>query len=158
MIVKGIIDEDFVNYRVPSMVIECGYCNMKCGIQNCQNAHLLTAPDIVIDNVKLAERYINNPITKAVVLQGLDPLGNTESVNQTLEFINILRGYGCDDDVVIYTGFDKHEISDVVEFIKTYFKNIVVKFGRYKPELDARRDDILGVQLASSNQYAERIC
>ena len=29
MIVKGIIDEDFVNYKKPSMVIEFPYCDLK---------------------------------------------------------------------------------------------------------------------------------
>lgn len=158
MIIKGIIDEDFVNYKKPAMVIECGYCNMKCGADKCQNAHLLTTPDIQINDEQIIERYINNPITKAVVLQGLDPLGNTESVNQTLELINKLRGYGCDDDVVIYTGFDRHEIPMVIDFIKNYFNNVIVKFGRYMADLPEKYDEVLGVTLASSNQYAKKIC
>ena len=29
-IVKGIIFEDFVNYKKPSMVIEMPYCDFKC--------------------------------------------------------------------------------------------------------------------------------
>ena len=122
------------------------------------NARLLTAPDIDIKDEQLIERYINNPITKAVVLQGLDPLGNTESVNQTLEFINKLRGYNCNDDIVIYTGFDHHEISSVIEFIKKYFNNVIVKFGRYIVGLPEIYDEVLGVTLASNNQYAKKIC
>ena len=31
MILKGIIDEDFVNYKVPCMVLEFPYCDFKCG-------------------------------------------------------------------------------------------------------------------------------
>lgn len=158
MIVKGIIDEDFVNYKKPAMVIECGYCNMKCGADKCHNVHLLTAPDIQIDDMQLIERYINNPITKAVVLQGLDPLGNAESVNQTLQFINTLRGCGCEDDVVVYTGFNESQIPDVIRFIKKYFNNVIVKFGRYMVDLPEKYDEILGVTLASNNQYAKKIC
>ena len=30
MIIKGLIDEDFINYKKPSMVIEFPYCNFKC--------------------------------------------------------------------------------------------------------------------------------
>ena len=48
MIIKGIIDEDFINYRVPSMVVEFPHCNFKCdkecGRQVCQNSELAAAP------------------------------------------------------------------------------------------------------------------
>ena len=32
----GVISEDFVNYKKPSMVLEFPFCNMKCG-ELCQN-------------------------------------------------------------------------------------------------------------------------
>ena len=45
MIVKGIIDEDFINYKKPSMVIEFPYCSFKCdkecGQPVCQNSSLI---------------------------------------------------------------------------------------------------------------------
>ena len=36
-------------------------------------------------------------------------------------------------------------------------QNIIVKFGRYIPDTDQRYDEVLGVILASDNQYAERL-
>jgi len=30
MIIKGLIDEDFVNYKKPSMTIMMPYCTFKC--------------------------------------------------------------------------------------------------------------------------------
>lgn len=37
------------------------------------------------------------------------------------------------------------------------YKNIVVKFGRYIPGQEKHYDEVLGVYLASDNQYAEKI-
>jgi hypothetical protein len=38
------------------------------------------------------------------------------------------------------------------------FDNIVIKFGRYRPGQQKHFDEVLGVELASDNQYAKRIC
>ena len=37
------------------------------------------------------------------------------------------------------------------------YKNIIVKFGRYVPNQPAHYDEVLGVYLASDNQYAEQL-
>ena len=37
------------------------------------------------------------------------------------------------------------------------FKNIIIKFGRYIPNRNNKYDEILGVTLASDNQFAEKI-
>ena len=37
------------------------------------------------------------------------------------------------------------------------FKNIIIKFGRFIPNDTPRHDSILGVTLASSNQFAQTI-
>ena len=88
MIVKGLIDEDFINYKKPSMVIEMPYCSFKCdkecGQQVCQNSALAKAENISINTGKLVERYLNNPITKAVVFQGLEPF---DSFNDLISFL-----------------------------------------------------------------------
>ena len=44
----------------------------------------------------------------------------------------------------------------IVDFLKSY-KNIIIKFGRFIPNDKPHRDTILGVNLASSNQYAKKI-
>ena len=60
------------------------------------------------------------------------------------------------DDIVIYTGYYKEEIADRIALLSKY-KNIVIKYGRYIPEQKEHYDEVLGVYLASENQYAERI-
>ena len=57
------------------------------------------------------------------------------------------------DDFVIYTGYNLNEIKDEIDKIKK-FKNIVVKLGRFIPNSKKKFDKILGVTLASENQYA----
>lgn len=154
MTLKGIIDEDFVNYRVPSMTLEFPYCDFKCGKEFCQNSPLLNDPNIYIDVNTLCERYLANPITEAVVFQGMEPFWSMKDV---MDFIATLRkDYECNDDIVIYTGFDKDEIPEVIKWLEQ-FPNIIVKFGRFRPNHEPHYDEVLGVNLVSSNQYAERI-
>ena len=64
--------------------------------------------------------------------------------------------YSQIDDIVIYTGYKKYEIENQLAQLKQ-FPNIVVKFGRYIPQQPPVYDEVLGVELASLNQYAERI-
>ena len=152
MKIKGLISEDFVNYKKPAMTIMFPYCTFKCGTEYCQNSPLSKAKDIEIDITDIVIRYLNNPITESVVMQGLEPF---DSWNDLIEFVKQLREL-CDDDIVIYTGYNKEEIIDKVETLCKY-KNIVIKFGRYIPNQEKHYDEVLGVSLASSNQYAERI-
>ena len=70
--------------------------------------------------------------------------------------IKKFRDNGCNDEFVIYTGYNKNEISSQIEALKQ-FKNIIVKFGRFVPGQEKHFDDVLGVYLASPNQRAERI-
>ncbi len=159
MIIKGIIDEDFINYKKPSMVIEFPYCSFKCdkecGRVVCQNSSLANEPNIIISEKKIIGRYISNPITEAIVLQGLEPF---DSIFSALYLIKILRlNYNCHDDVVIYTGYNKEEINKtIIEELK-YLGHIIIKYGRYIPDQEPHYDEVLGVNLASDNQYAERL-
>ena len=82
----------------------------------------------------------------------MEPLDSFEDV---IEFISILRKYS-DSDVILYTGYYKSEIEDKIEQLQK-FPNIIVKFGRFKPNEPHHIDPILGVELASTNQYAEKI-
>ena len=59
----------------------------------------------------------------------------------------------------IYAEYDRNkeeEISEQVLWLKQ-FKNIVIKFGRFVPNQTPHYDEILGVNLASDNQYAKKV-
>ena len=153
MKIKGLISEDFVNYKKPAMTIMFPHCNgFKCGAEYCQNSPLSKAEDIEMDISNIVIRYLNNPITESVVMQGLEPF---DSWNDLIEFVKQLRE-STDDDIVIYTGYYKEEITDRIALLSKY-KNIIIKYGRYIPNQEKHYDEVLGVYLASSNQYAERI-
>ena len=152
MKIKGLITEDFVIYKKASMTIIFPYCTFKCGKDYCQNSSLAKTPIIEISIDDLVNRYINNPITEAVVMQGLEPF---DSWNDLKEFVQKLREYN-NDDIVIYTGYNKDEVSKYIKELSVY-PNIIIKFGRYIPNQDGHYDDVLGVYLISNNQYAERI-
>ena len=152
MKIKGLISEDFVNYKKPAMTIMFPCCNFKCGTEYCQNSPLVKAENIELDISDIVIRYLNNPITESVIMQGLEPF---DSWDDLIGLVDCLR-YSTNDDIVIYTGFNKEEIADKICLL-TKYKNIIIKFGRYIPNQEKHYDEVLGVYLASSNQYAERI-
>lgn len=156
MIIKELQDEDFVNYKKPSMFIafpSCTFkCERECGQKMCQNSKLAQAPDIDINTYEIVDRYLNNPITKSIVMGGLEPFDNWRDL-KTL--VSLLRTQTL-DDIVIYTGYKEEEIKNQLQYLRTY-RNIIIKFGRFIPNQQPHYDDVLGVKLASDNQYAERI-
>lgn len=172
MIVKEIRDEDFTSYRKPSMVIGFPSCTFKCEKEfgcngMCQNLALATAPNIEVGYGHIVDRYLKNPITKAIIMAGLEPFDSALSL---VGLINYFRKH-TDDDIVIYTGYTEEEVKDMKYTIYyswgkqsySYFgeivkhPNIIIKYGRYRPNEESHYDDVLGVKLASSNQYAERV-
>lgn len=161
MRVKAIIDEDFINYKEPSMFIGCISCGGKCAkdggfdISVCQNNDWRDAKVVDVDTEQLVRRYCENGISRAVVFGLLEPF---EQFDEMTDFIRIMRfKYKCDDPVVIYTGYNEEEISEQVKILRKCFKNIIIKYGRFVLGDKKHLDETLGVFLASNNQYAERI-
>lgn len=159
MRVKTIIPERFQDYKLPSMFISTCFCDYKCctelglDIGVCQNAPLVQSENIDISDQTIYEHFVNNPITKAVVIGGLEPM---IQINEVIELINLFRNQGENCPFIIYTGYYSNEIPEPLERLKQY-KNIIVKFGRYIPNSQSKYDEVLGITLASSNQYAEVI-
>lgn len=158
MILKNVIFEDFLQYKKPSMFLIFPFCSFKCdkefGNKICQNSDIAKLQNLEINNNSLIQRYTRNLITKSVVCGGLEPF---DSWDDLILFIREFRKYSS-DDIVIYTGYEEYEISDKIDiFKKEDIKNIIVKFGRYRPNSKSHVDEILGVTLASDNQYAKKI-
>lgn len=152
MKLKDVVFEDFTNYKKASMFLIFPNCSFKCG-DFCQNKDLKNEPTKYFDEHKLVESFILNPITTSVVMGGLEPF---ENFGEMLDFICTLRAVDSESDIVIYTGFNKEEIEDKIKILQTY-PNIIIKFGRYIPNRPNKEDSILGLTLASDNQYAEKI-
>lgn len=160
MRVKTLVFEDFVNYQKPSLYIGTAFCGGKCCIEagiplsTCHNDTWRGMPTLTMSDDVIIRKYFENDITKAICFAGLEPFEQFEEIQH---FIWKLRvSYNCDDDIVIYTGYRKEEIKDQIQELSG-FSNIIVKYGRYVPGQSPHYDNILGVYLASDNQYAERI-
>ena len=156
MTLKQVIYEDFINYKKPCMFLATPYCTFKCekecGIQCCQNEPLVLITAVEIETDKLISNYLSNPISQSVVIGGLEPM---DTFDDLIEFVEKFRAK-TKDDIVIYTGYYKHEILDKIEQLQKY-ENVIVKFGRFIPNQQKHFDEVLGVSLASDNQSAEKI-
>lgn len=156
--VKDIINEVFGDYKKISMLIGVCSCDWKCCKEAnnniCQNMDIAKQPNISIDVDKIINKYKSNTLTEAVIFGGLEPFLQFDEI---YSFIDILRNkYKIHDDVVIYTGYYKDEISKYINQLKQ-FDNIIIKYGRFIPNKNSRYDSVLGVTLASDNQYAVKI-
>lgn len=156
--VKDIKYEDFVNYKKPNMFIafpSCTFkCEKECGQKICQNSSLVKSPDIVVGVKTIVNKYINNPITSAIVIGGLEPFDTEEDLLNLISYLRVATL----DDIVIYTGYTEEEIKSKEIYEKLIrFPNIIIKYGRFIPNQQPHYDEILGVKLMSSNQYAEVI-
>lgn len=156
MILKQLMDEDFVNYSKPSMFIgfpSCTWkCEKECGKRVCQNGALATSASKNVSVKTIVNRYINNPITSAIVCGGLEPFDSWEDLQLLITHLRVVT----QDDIVIYTGYKEEELQNNINWLQKY-KNIIIKFGRFIPDQESHYDEILGVNLASQNQYARRI-
>lgn len=150
--VKGITDTDFVNYKEPCMFIAFPHCNFKCGRANCQNHDLVNSPDIEIDIEEVVQMFVKNPLTKAIVCGGMDPI---DTFDMLYAFIDAIRAVD-ESTIIIYTGYNKNEILPEIKALSK-FSNILIKYGRYLPNNTPFFDYNLGIELASSNQYSEFI-
>lgn len=158
MRVKAIQDENFQDYKLPNMFISTCFCDGKCWrelgleVSNCQNEQIMREKTFDIADSYIVERYLSNPITSAVVIGGLEPMLQFDEV---ICFIKELRKH-CNDPVVIYTGYYPEEIADKMPILAAQH-NIIVKFGRYIPNKPPKFDEILGINLVSDNQYAQKL-
>lgn len=126
-------------------------CNTwKC--EKCHNADLRHQLNIEVAPIDLVFRYLQNPLSEAIVFGGLEPL---DTFTDVLELVSAFRK-GTQDPIIIYTGYEREEITNMVEDLSQY-SNIIMKFGRYLPDYDGYTNLVLGVRLASANQRAEKI-
>ena len=156
MKILNVKSEDFINYKKPAMFIGMGSCDFKCCIESnipketCQNYilndHMEFEPKTIVGN------YMSNTISEAIVIGGLEPFNDFMNL---LDLIDEFRRNTA-DDIVIYTGYYPYEIINYLLYL-TKYDNIIIKFGRFIPNEKSHRDNVLGVDLVSDNQYAVKL-
>lgn len=153
---RGIVEEDFTQFKVPSFVLLSPYCTFKCDRENscklCQNSELTSEPIVTVDVQYLVTRYVRNTLTQAVVFSGLEPF---DSFDDVITAVTIFRKH-TKDPIVIYSGYTYAEVTSEIAML-SQFENIIVKFGRFIPNKPSVFNKVLGVQLASPNQWATKI-
>ena len=159
MKIKGIIDADYVSYKEPSMTVLFPHCNYKCDAdceeRVCQGRRLMDIKDIDISPAAIVHRYMDNPVSKAIVISGLEPMDDFDDLEKLLFWFRFKK---CNDEIVIYTGYTLNECKSMgyISRLQAY-KPVTIKFGRYIPRREPYYDEVLGVELASDNQFAKRI-
>lgn len=157
MKILNISAEDFVNYKKPAMFIGMGTCTFKCcneaGIspEVCQN-YILQHDSMDIEAETIVKYYMSNSITEAIVIGGLEPF---DTFMGLLDLVDEFRR-NTEDDIVIYTGYYPYEVTTYLNYL-TRYDNIIIKFGRFIPDCKKKKDKVLGVELASANQYAVKL-
>lgn len=155
MILKGIVEEDFTNYKLPVMQLIFPKCSFKCGKGLCQNSPLAKTPNVEFDENDIVKKYISNRITQGVLCAGFEPFDSPEDL---ILFANIFRQH-TSDILIVFTGYTEEEIQNMsaYKWLKNNISNLIIKFGRYVPRQRPHYDEVLCVQLASQNQYAKVI-
>lgn len=145
------------DYYKPSLYIPIGVsCNWKCCIEQgldisiCQNSKLNNI--VSIDSNDILSSVKNNKIVTAYVFSGLETMDNFKELLYLIAKIRIYNSF----DIVIYTGYYPNEVQEEINMLKE-FDNVIVKFGRFIANSEPRYDEVLGITLASNNQFAERI-
>ena len=174
--IKDIVDEDFINYKKASMFVITSTCDFKCQKEdpnvNCQNLEIVKLKNKIVNIVSIIDKYIKNNITHAIIFGGLEPI---DQIKEILDFISIFRKYSS-DDIVIYTGYTEEELKnkryikiveelsilDMLVHVNRIHSNgdllnnkLIIKYGRFKASDEKIYDEVLGINLASSNQYAK---
>jgi len=158
MWIKNIMNENFQDYKKTSMMIATCKCDWKCAIEGefdisvCQNSELANQKNIEVSIKSIINRYLNNPITQAIVIGGLEPM---LQFNEILEFVDDFR-LVSEDDIVIYTGYYPEELTEDIAILRLR-NNITFKFGRYKENSSKKFDNVLGIWLSSDNQFGMKI-
>ena len=156
MRILGIERENLNHYKLPSLAVlfsSCSFkCDEECGERVCQNSTLAQSEILEVRPEEIVETYLNNCISSSLVCAGLEPF---DTFNDLYSLVEAFRAK-TNDPIIIYTGYYEAEIFCELQTLKE-FPNIIVKFGRYIPHQTPHHDDVLGVDLASNNQYAEQI-
>ena len=149
---------DFINYKEVCFNIASGIsctfkCNKECGQSICQNQQICGEAIHTLSINSIIEQFNSQSIATSICFQGLEPLDN---LKQLLWFVYKFRKTN-NNTIIIWTGYSEEECEDLVYLIqkKMRWKNIIIKYGRFRPNQNKHYDELLGVYLASDNQYAK---
>ena len=156
--------DNTTDYKETSMLLIFPKCSGKCG-KECQNDYLrkVQAKQYKIKDILTLYESMNTH--NAIVCAGLEPFDSDFE-----ELKNLFKYFMLSEksvDFVIYTGYKYEEIEEKVQELEHILnsvidnainadKKLVIKFGRYDVRhKEPWKSDILGVELATTNQYVK---
>ena len=148
------IVEVFQDYKKSALLLCTCYCDWKCCAESgldqslCQNSRIAKQREIKTPFASILKK-VNASFTDAVIFGGLEPMMQVDEVIQCIEY---LRLNGVKKDIIIYTGYYLEEIDSNILYRLSQNK-VILKCGRFIPNRSSKYDPILGVVLASDNQY-----
>jgi len=156
------------DYKKFAIYLPTTFCTLKCMTElkqreikleeheECHNHKLLGCNTIELSTLDIKTKYIdNNPLVECVILSGLDPM---DDFDNSIKFIKEFRELDKKMEIVIFTGYEPEEIMDKINLLKEIDnRNITFKFGRFRPDLKPRYDEVGEVTLISGNQYFKNI-
>lgn len=151
----GVLDyaEVFQDYKDSAILFSAIDCDWKCcreyGQSICQNQKMHGQREVILPFSRVLETICNS-YTDAVIFGGLEPMLQADELVQCIEY---LRQQGMSRPIIIYTGYYPHEINTDT-LIRLANCHVIMKFGRYDPSYEPKFDDILGITLASGNQFS----
>lgn len=153
------ITEVFQDYKKAALFLGVCFCDWKCckesglPLSTCQNYSWSNNEIVEVSFNSIVNRIKGNLLTDAVIIGGLEPL---IQINEVVQLISYIRQQGLKNDIVIYTGYYDYEIEDnTLLELKKY--NVLMKCGRYKPNKIPFFSTLLGITLASDNQYVLKL-
>ena len=151
--IKSVLSESFADYKKCSMLI-CGCtCTWKCREKSLPKFKISFITNYRSRCWKNCWRiYEKFTYICYCIPDGLEWF---DQYLELLECVDAFREKTL-DDIIIYTGYNKNEIEEKIILLKKY-SNIIIKYGRFIPGQQPHFDEVLGVNLASDNQYAEKL-
>lgn len=146
--------EVFQDYKKSALLLSTCYCDWKCCIEAgvdksvCQNQKIAQQREVTLPFESVLKK-VNQSFTDAVIFGGLEPFMQADEVIQCIEY---LRQHGVKKDIVIYTGYYVEEI-DAETLAYLVLNGVILKCGRFIPNRKSKFDAVLGITLASDNQY-----
>lgn len=144
------IKETFNDYKKVGMYVAFPQCSLNC--KNCQNAHLREVEPLEVSLDYLVKIILDNDLIDSVILSGMNPM---DSFDDVMSLIREVRNKS-NIEIIIYTGMRESNLTNEIKKLKE-FNNVIIKFGEYIPNSKEKFDEVLGINLASDNQYAKRI-
>lgn len=134
--------------------ISCEWKCKECINKKHKDEYVISFPTIG----EIIEQYQRNILASTIIFAGLEPLDSIPNLTLIIDHFRQVTN----DTIIIYTGYEIDEMTSnsdglwLFHELKSY-GNILIKFGRYIKDRPKVFNEILGIDLASDNQWVLKL-